>query len=89
MISGKNKSELHVQWRKDPENAVYLGMSGKPPADGMYIFVFDFEPKGKNSTKVSVFGTTMSEYQTVPNAIKHWTNGTNLGCPDLAKSYYY
>jgi len=89
MIAGKNKSELHVQWRKEPENAVYLGMSGKPPANGMYVFVFDVEPDGKSKTKVSVFGTTNSEYQTVPNAVKHWAKGTNLGCPDLTKPYYY
>lgn len=89
MVAGKSKSELHIQWRREPENSIYLGMSGKPPANGMYVFVFDIEPKGKSKTRVSTFGTTMSAYQTIPNAVKHWTNGTNLGCPDLTKSYYY
>lgn len=88
MIVGKNESELHVQWKREPDNSVYLG-GGKPPADGVYIFVFDIVPEGKSDTKVSVYGTTWSAYQTVPNAVKHWVQGTNLGCPDLTKPYYF
>lgn len=87
-VSGKNKSELHVQWRRKPWDSTFLG-GGKPPEDGIFIAAFDVEPAGKNKTKMTVYAPSQEELRTVPNAVEHWARGSNMGCPDLTKPYWY
>lgn len=77
-----NKTEIVVQVKVDPDNNVYLG--GPPPKSGMYVAVADLVPVGSGKTKVSVYATDVGMFAHIPRAIKHWANGTNLGCPDLA-----
>ncbi len=86
ILSKKNKTEIHVQWERDPWNAIG---SGEPPAKGMYIGVFDVVPDGKNKTKLTVYGPSIEHLTTVHKAVKHWADGSNLGCPDLTQAYYY
>lgn len=82
-----NKVDLVVQWRRDPWRSVFTG--GKPPKNGVYITAVDAMPAGKNKTKVTIYGPSNKVSQTVPNAIKHWAVGDNLGCPDLAQTHWY
>ena len=89
VLSNKKKIELHVQWERTPWDSTFLGTSGQPPAGGVYITVVDAVPAGKNKTKITVYGPSLDHLRTVPNAIKKWADGTNLGCPDLSQPYYY
>jgi hypothetical protein len=80
LLKDSKKTELHVQWKREPDNDTYLG--GKPPADGMYVIVADAVPDGPKATKMTVYAPTMY-FVHMPAAVKHWVNGTNLGCPDF------
>ena len=85
--SSKQKTELHVQWRRDHwGDKIALG---ETPPDGLYITVVDVMPAGKGKTEVNLYGPSLEHLQTVPKAIKHWVDGSNLGCPNLGKPYYY
>ena len=57
--------------------------------DGIFIAAFDVEPAGKNKTKMTVYAPSQEELRTVPNAVEHWARGSNMGCPDLTKPYWY
>lgn len=85
VLSQARKTELHVQWRRTPENAIYT--NGKPPAKGPYILVADAVPAGNGKTRMNIY-TTKHVYTLLPPAIKHWASGTNMGCPNLAQSMY-
>ena len=76
------KTELHMHRRTEPNSDIYLG--GKPPATGMYISVFDFEPAGKNKTRITVYSPEKF-FQTIPKAVKRWTKGTSMSCPVFAQ----
>lgn len=83
-FASKGKSaELTVQTKTNHGNVkdVYLG--GPPPESGAYMAVADVVDLGNGKTKVSVYGTKITMFAHIPKAIKHWTNGTNLGCPDF------
>ena len=80
LLKSSNKTELHVQYEREPDDGIYLG--GKPPADGMYVIVADAVPDGPKATKMTVYAPTMY-FVHMPAAVKHWVNGTNLGCPDF------
>lgn len=88
VVKTASKTQLHVQWRRDPWDSMFLG-GGQPPADGLFIAAFDVEPAGPGKTKVTTYGPSIDHLKTVPNAVKHWVEGTNMGCPDLTKPYYY
>ena len=88
-VSTPRKSELHIQWRRTPWDSAFLGTSGQPPAKGIFITVVDAEPAGKNTTKITMYGPSLEHLRTVPDAIKRWADGSNLGCPDLTRPYYY
>lgn len=81
LLKDSNKTELHVQYKREPDDGIYMG--GKPPSDGMYIIVADAVPDGPKATKMTVYAPTMY-FVHMPNAVKHWVNGTNLGCPDFS-----
>lgn len=83
-VSKKGKSELYLQWKRDPDKAIYVG--GNPPAGGMYIAVIDFIAASKNKTKVDMYVPSMV-FTSAPKAIKHWVNGTNMGCPDFTHGH--
>jgi hypothetical protein len=78
-----SSSELAVLVTTNHGNVKNVYLGGPPPEDGMYVAVADLAPAGAG-TKVSVYSTTVGFYAHIPKAIKHWTSGTNLGCPDFA-----
>lgn len=78
-----NSSELVVLVTMNHGNVKNVYLGGPPPEEGMYVAVADLAPAGAG-TKVSVYATNVGFYSHIPKAIKHWTSGTNLGCPDLA-----
>ena len=55
----------------------------EPPA-GHYLLVLDATPIGKNKSKIDFYGPKMG-FDTMITAVKNWTKGKNLGCPDLTK----
>ncbi|MEJ2346200.1 MAG: hypothetical protein P8090_12460 [Gammaproteobacteria bacterium] len=77
----RQRSELSVQVKFKPDHSWYVG--GPPPKDGMFVTVADITPAGRNKTKVATYGMSMGMYQYIPKAVKHWADGSNLGCPDL------
>lgn len=83
----KNKVDLVVQWRRDPWRSVFTG--GKPPKDGVFITAVDVVPVGSKKSKVTIYAPSNKVSRTVPNAIKHWAIGDNLGCPDLAQTHWF
>lgn len=80
--SNGSSSELAVLVTMNHGNVKNVYLGGPPPEDGMYVAVADLAPAGAG-TKVSVYATNVSFYSHIPKAIKHWTSGTNLGCPDF------
>lgn len=77
---GKTKSELHVQM----EMTKTLHLGGKPPKGGTYIAVIDILKVGRNKTKIKEYAPRERKYfSKIPNAVKHWANKTNMGCPDF------
>lgn len=88
VVKTASKTELHVQWRRDPWDSMFMG-GGQPPAEGIFIAAFDAEPAGPGKTKVTTYGPSIDHLKTVPNAVKHWIEGTNMGCPDLTKPHWY
>jgi hypothetical protein len=75
---GKKHTELLVQIERDPDNAWYI--AGKPPKGGAITVLVDLVPAGRSKTKVNVYSPSMA-YTSIAKAVKHWTKGTNLGCP--------
>lgn len=57
---------------------------GSPPPDGFFIIVADVYPANANTSRVDVQKHTLG-YAGVMKAIRHWAEGTNMGCPDLAQ----
>lgn len=79
--SARRNSELSVQVKFKPDHSWYVG--GPPPKGGMFVAVADISPAGSNKTKVAVYGMSMGMYKYIPKAVKHWADGSNLGCPDF------
>jgi hypothetical protein len=84
VVSGPKGTELHLQWRRVPMDSYFAG--GPPPPTGMYIMVADALPAGKNKTRLNVYAPS-SLFRSAPDAVKHWANGTNMGCPNFAGKY--
>ena len=57
---------------------------GSPPPDGFFIIVTDVYSANTNTSRVDVQKHTLG-YAGVMKAIRHWAEGTNMGCPDLAQ----
>lgn len=79
--SSDSMIQLAVQLEADPAHLVRLD---RPPAGGNYIVVAEATPAGENKTSVRIYKRVFG-FKVIPGAIKHWTNGTNLGCPNLAE----
>lgn len=78
-IQGRKKSELHVQVVESNSG----DLAGKPPEGGIYGVVIDFIKVGKKKTKINAYTMGGRYYRAIPRAVKHWSEATNLGCPDL------
>ena len=71
------KAELHVQRHYEGVNMV-----GKEPPGGYYTLVADATPLGNATTRVDIYGHSMSN-EVLARAITGWATGQNLGCPDM------
>lgn len=80
VIAGKTRAELHVQ----QHHSKGVMKVTEEPDGGYYLMVFDAIKLGKNKTLIEYYGPS-SGFETMVKAIKGWTTGKNLGCPDLTK----
>lgn len=87
VVSGPDKTELHVQYQREGGALVSgkeLSLGGKFPVNGRYVMVADLMPgAGGRETKIQIFGNQLE--RTVPKAVRHWVNGTSQGCPDFER----
>lgn len=77
----RSGAELSLQVEMKPEPPIHF--SGKPPKGGFFATVVDIKPVAGRHSSVAVYSIDMGMYQHIPPAIKHWADGSNLGCPDL------
>jgi len=77
-IAGPNKAELHVQLKRSAVIEV-----GAPP-DGSYRVVLDATPLAAKRTRIEMYAMSIDD-KLVRQTLRGWAQGTNLGCPDLAK----
>lgn len=75
----KNKAELHVQ-----KSIGSVLTPGEVPKNGLYIFVVDIKSMRKNKTKIDMYSGSFG-VTSLASAIKGWSTGKNIGCPDLTK----
>lgn len=80
VIVNKKRAELHLQEKHEQGvMTVY-----DEPADGHYLLVIDATPIGKNKTRIDFYRPSMGR-EPLFNAIKGWTTGKNVGCPDMTQ----
>lgn len=75
------RTELTLQHMAKATGLVQVG---GPPPEGFFIIVTDVYPADKNTSRVDV-QKHMPGYAGVMKAIRHWAEGTNMGCPDMAQ----
>jgi len=77
-VADPNKAELHVQLKRSAVVEV-----GAPP-DGSYRVVLDATPLTAKRTRIEMYAMSIDD-KLVRQTLRGWAQGTNLGCPDLAK----
>jgi hypothetical protein len=75
----KKKAELHVQQHTDNTLKVY-----EEPEGGYFMLVADAYPVSKNKTRVDLYRPAIG-HKVMVKAIKGWSTGKNVGCPDLTQ----
>lgn len=81
VVGGKTHGELDLQ--QNVEGHVIAANANEMPKNGWYILVADIYPDGDNRTRFEVSrGLTLDK---VSNAIRHWADKSNMGCPDMSK----
>jgi hypothetical protein len=80
VIVTDQRTELHVQ-QLHKTGVLY---PSKPPAGGVYIVVADAYPIAGNRTRIQLYGPSKG-YDVLYRAIRGWSTGDNLGCPDMTK----
>jgi hypothetical protein len=81
VVANDRRAELHVQQMHKGGGVIY---PQKPPEGGVYIFVADATPVSANRTRIQLYGPSMG-YDVLYRAVRGWTSGENLGCPDMTK----
>jgi hypothetical protein len=81
VVANGQRTELHVQQLHKGGGVIY---PQKPPEGGVYIFVADATPVSANRTRIQLYGPSKG-YDVLYRAVRGWTTGENLGCPDMAK----
>lgn len=80
VIVNQNRTELHLQ---EKHRQGVMTVYDEPDA-GHYLLVVDATPLGTKTSKIDIYRPSMG-FDTMVAAIKNWTRGENLGCPDLTK----
>ena len=81
VIANDRRAELHLQQLHQGGGVIY---PQKPPEGGVYIFVADATPVSAKRTRIQLYGPSMG-YDVLYRAVRGWTTGENLGCPDMTK----
>jgi hypothetical protein len=76
-VANADKAELHVQRKRSGGGDVDVGA----PADGFYDLVVDAIPVSPKRTRIEIYQGD----KLMRTALRGWTTGNNLGCPDLTK----
>jgi len=79
----RNSAELTVQVKVSDG----VTFNGAPPKGGLFVAVADLTRKGPEKTQVAMYGLSMGMYKYIPKAVKHWADGSNLGCPNFAAGF--
>jgi hypothetical protein len=74
------KAELNLQFDVIPRPKPDLQNT---PPEGLYIMSITVTPVNKDTTRLVIYGGT-HQWKTIPQAVKNWATGTNMGCPDLS-----
>lgn len=86
LINGVSKTEVHVQFMRAGQRVGMLqpGDQTQPPEKGMYVIVADYFPiENGKATKVDIYRARV--FNVVPDALKHWAENTDQGCPSLVR----
>jgi hypothetical protein len=75
----KNKAELHVQHHTDNAMKVY-----EEPEGGYFLLVADAYPIDEKRTQVDLYRPSIG-HKVLIKAVKGWSTGKNVGCPDLTQ----
>jgi hypothetical protein len=81
VIVGKERAELHLQ-RKYTRGVVNVYAE---PEGGHYILVADAYPVAGNKTRIELLAPSRGQDATI-RAVRGWTTGENVGCPDMTKN---
>lgn len=76
VLVSSSRAELYFQVK-------FENTASKEPEGGSYYLIADAYPVGKDRTKVDIYRRTRVEV--LPQAIRGWASGENLGCPDQSK----
>jgi len=80
VVADKQRVRLTVQSR-----TIAGGTEAGPiPDDGWYVLVADAYPVNATTTRVESY-VQWPEWRSAFKAVKHWSNGTNMGCPDMTQ----
>jgi hypothetical protein len=75
-----SRAELHMQMHHE---AGVLNVTKEPPG-GYYMLVADASPVGDQMTRIDLYRPAYG-YSLLTKTIKAWADGSNTGCPDMAK----
>jgi len=81
VVASGQRAELHVQQLHKGGGVIY---PQKPPEGGVYILVADATPLSAGRSRIQLYGPSKG-YEVLYRAIRGWTTGENLGCPDMTK----
>lgn len=80
VIVTDQRAELHLQ--QVHEQGV-MNVS-KVPENGYYLLVMDATPISGNKTRIDMYRPSIG-FDVLIKALKGWSTGDNVGCPDLTK----
>jgi hypothetical protein len=73
--TGKNKAEMYIQEEHIPHPV-------GSPKGGAYVFLADMKQVTSAKTQMTMYGPSFPTWQPIFDAIKGWSEGKNIKCPD-------
>ena len=74
-VVGVGKAEMTMQMERQPK-------SSNAPEGGAYVFLADIGRATPAKTRITMYGTSFPTWQPIFDAIKGWSEGKNIKCPD-------
>ncbi len=78
---GKAKSELSIQQNVSGDGMIL----GDVPDKGIFIFLADISDSGNGKSRLDIYRVTYMGTNQMVSAVKNWTSGENLNCPNLSQ----